>query len=54
MSQEVMIKLVDIDKSYGEVQVLKGVNLEVMRGQTISIIGLPVRARARCCAASTS
>ena len=39
MSQEVMIKLVDIDKSYGEVQVLKGVNLEVMRGQTISIIG---------------
>mgnify|MGYP000825023455 CR=1 FL=1 len=39
MSQEVMIKIVDIDKSYGEVQVLKNLSLDVRRGETISIIG---------------
>ena len=39
MAQEIMIKIIDIHKSYGNTEVLRGVNLEVKRGETISIIG---------------
>jgi lipoprotein-releasing system ATP-binding protein len=34
-----MIKVVDITKSFGDLQVLKGVNLEVKQGEIVSIIG---------------
>lgn len=34
-----MIKAVDIQKSYGDLSVLKGVNLEVKSGEIISIVG---------------
>jgi len=39
MSQEIMIKLTDVYKSFGEIKVLQGVDLEVRRGEIISIIG---------------
>ncbi|MEA3347141.1 MAG: ABC transporter ATP-binding protein [Candidatus Auribacterota bacterium] len=34
-----MIEIIDIHKSFGELEVLKGVNLSVKRGETIVIIG---------------
>jgi lipoprotein-releasing system ATP-binding protein len=34
-----MIKAIGIKKSYGDLQVLKGVNLEVKKGEVISIVG---------------
>jgi len=34
-----MIKVSDIHKSYGKVEVLKGINLEVKKGEIVSIVG---------------
>lgn len=34
-----MIKAIDIKKSYGPLQVLKGVNLEISKGEIVSIVG---------------
>ena len=34
-----MIKVTDIHKSYGDLEVLKGVSLEVARGEVVSIVG---------------
>ena len=36
---EVMLKITDIHKSYDELDVLKGINLEVCRGEVLAIIG---------------
>ena len=36
---EVMLKMTDIHKSYDELDVLKGINLEVCRGEVLAIIG---------------
>ena len=34
-----MIKAKDIYKSYGNLQVLKGINLEIQKGEIVSIVG---------------
>lgn len=34
-----MVRLVDVDKSFGDLHVLRGVNLDVPRGQTTVILG---------------
>ena len=34
-----MIKATDIRKSYGELEVLKGVSLEISEGEIVSIVG---------------
>ncbi|MCK4407900.1 MAG: ABC transporter ATP-binding protein [Bacteroidales bacterium] len=34
-----MIKAIDIYKSYGNLQVLKGINLEIQKGEIVSIVG---------------
>jgi len=34
-----MLKAVNVHKSYGDLQVLKGVNLEVKKGEIVSIVG---------------
>ena len=34
-----MIKITDITKSYGALKVLKGIDLEINKGEIISIIG---------------
>ncbi|BAL83288.1 putative ABC transporter ATP-binding protein [Selenomonas ruminantium subsp. lactilytica TAM6421] len=36
---EVMLKMTDIHKSYDQLDVLKGINLEVRRGEVLAIIG---------------
>lgn len=38
-SQSPMVSVVDLHKSFGDLQVLKGVDLEVRRGEIVSIIG---------------
>lgn len=34
-----MLKIRDLHKSYGETYVLKGINLEIEKGQIVAIIG---------------
>ena len=34
-----MIKIENITKSFGSLQVLKGVNLEISKGEVVSIVG---------------
>ncbi|MBR6649567.1 MAG: ATP-binding cassette domain-containing protein, partial [Bacteroidaceae bacterium] len=34
-----MIEIKELKKSFGELQVLRGVNLSIERGETISIVG---------------
>lgn len=45
-----MISLHDLRVSYGDREILHGVNMEVKRGETLVILGDPARERARCCA----
>lgn len=35
-----MVKVINITKSFGDLQVLKGVNLEVQKGEIVSIVGV--------------
>jgi lipoprotein-releasing system ATP-binding protein len=39
MESEIMIKTKDIKKSFGSLEVLKGISLEVKKGEIVSIIG---------------
>jgi polar amino acid transport system ATP-binding protein len=39
MSQDVMIRAINVHKKFGDLEVLKGVNLEINRGEILSIIG---------------
>lgn len=39
MPAKVMIRVVNIEKSYGPLKVLKGVNLEVQKGEVVCIVG---------------
>ncbi len=39
MESEIMIKTTGINKSFGQLQVLKGISLEVKKGEIVSIIG---------------
>jgi len=34
-----MIKITDIHKSYGDVEVLKGINIKIQKGEIVSIVG---------------
>jgi len=34
-----MIKITDIHKSYGDVEVLKGINMEIKQGEIVSVVG---------------
>ena len=38
-STQPMLKLSNLSLSYGEIKALKGVNLEVKRGECVSLIG---------------
>ena len=51
---EPMVEALGVHKSYAGIEVLKGVNLTVARGEVTCLIGPSGRARARCCAASTT
>src|SRR4051794_38418300 len=39
MPMSALVRIVDLEKSFGSVPVLKGINLEVHRGECLSIIG---------------
>ncbi len=39
MHSETMLRMTDIHKSYGRIEVLKGINLEVRQGEVLAIIG---------------
>ena len=39
MGNDIMIKTKDINKSFGSLEVLKGISLEVKKGEIVSIIG---------------
>ena len=39
MESEIMIKTNGINKSFGQLQVLKNISLEVKKGEIVSIIG---------------
>ena len=49
-----MIKIEHLSKNFGDLEVLKDINLEVKEGEVVCIIGPSGSGRAPCCAASTS
>lgn len=48
-----MVEVRDVHKAYGALEVLKGINLSVERGQIIAIIGPSGSGKVLCCAPST-
>ena len=48
------IKATNIWKKFNNLEVLKGIDLEVNEGEVVAVSALPAVARAPCCAASTS
>ena len=53
MTNDPIIKIEQLEKSFGDLHVLKGIDLEVNRGEVVCIIGASGSANRRCCAAST-
>ncbi len=49
-----MVKAEGVHKSFGRVEVLKGINLEVAGGEVLCLLGPRARASRRSCAASTT
>jgi len=47
---ETMISLRNLRVSYGDREILHGINFDVMHGETMVILAAPVPARVRCCA----
>ncbi len=39
MSEEILLKVKNIKKSYGEIEALKGIDLEVKKGEVVVILG---------------
>ena len=37
--EEIMLRMHDIHKSFGDLEVLKGIDIEVRRGEVLAIIG---------------
>ena len=48
-----ILEVIDLHKSFGKTEVLKGISFSMEPGQVLSIIGSSAAARPRCCAAST-
>lgn len=48
------IKATNIWKKFNNLEVLKGIDLEVNEGEVVAVTALPAVAKAPCCAASTS
>lgn len=51
MMIEPLLKVERLRKSFGAHEVLRGIDVVVMRGDVTCIVGPPVPARARCCGA---
>ncbi|MDZ5034593.1 ATP-binding cassette domain-containing protein, partial [Clostridium perfringens] len=39
MSEEILLKVNNIKKNYGEINALKGVDLEIKKGEVVVILG---------------
>lgn len=48
-----MIKVVDLYKSFGDLEVLKGINNEINKGEVVCVIGPSGSGKSTFCAAST-
>lgn len=46
-----MLQILDIKKSFGELHVLRGVDLDVEQGDVVAIIGRPAPVKPPSCAA---
>lgn len=46
-----MIKIRNIHKTFGENTILRGIDLDVGKGQVVVILGLPARVKQHFCAA---
>ena len=53
MTNDPIIKIEQLEKSFGDLHVLKGIDLEVNRGEVVCISEHPALANRHCCAAST-
>lgn len=51
--QATMVELRDVHKSFGDHEVLKGINVSIRRGEVVAISDRPVAASRPCCAVST-
>ena len=51
-ANETLISVKGLKKHFGKLQVLKGVDIDIHSGEVVVVIGLPVRANRRSCAAS--
>ncbi len=50
-ADETVIRIEDLRKTFGDNVVLRGIDLEVQRGEVVVILGPSARASPRCCAA---
>lgn len=48
-----MIELTNIEKRFGDIVVLKDINITIPEGSVTALVGPSGAARARCCGAST-
>ena len=51
MSRPAMIEVAGLRKSFGDHEVLRGIDLEVAPGEVVCVIGRPAPASRPCCAA---
>lgn len=47
-----MMKVTDIHKRFGKQEVLKGIDLDVAKGEVVVLLGLPVREKRPSCVVS--
>ena len=51
MSEEIMVRMHQIHKHFNGTEVLKGIDLEVKRGEVLAIMAPAARENRPCCAA---
>ena len=49
-----MIDVIDLRKSFGGLEVLKGITTTIREGEKVVVVGPPEAAKVRSCAASTA
>ncbi len=49
MNERPLVTIRDVRKRFGDVEVLKGIDLDVLSGEVLCLIGPSARARARSC-----
>ena len=49
--REAVIQVKGLKKNFGSLEVLKGVDMKVLKGEAVVVIGRPVPENPHCCAA---